>query len=139
MYLGRHCRWVVPLMDPELVRSYSLNVSFNVNPRSEKPISGAPNDRMFPNTPEVSQMVFSVLQNSVWLIWSCPKKLFICSDVLGEVWSSQKFQVAFSSYRKCQLPLWVRSRVRGRETALLSLGNSRGRFVFTPKVLGDLF
>ena len=23
--------------------------------------SGAPNDRMFPNTPEVSQMVFSVL------------------------------------------------------------------------------
>ena len=30
---------------------------------------GAPNDRMFPNTPEVSQMVFSVLWKPVWLIW----------------------------------------------------------------------
>ena len=36
------------------------------------------NDRMFPNTPEVSQMVFSVLWKPVWLIWSCPKNyLFV--------------------------------------------------------------
>ena len=32
----------------------------------------APNDQMFPNTPEVSEMVFSVLLKPVWLIWSCP-------------------------------------------------------------------
>ena len=34
---------------------------------------GAPNDGMLPRTPEVSQMVFTVLWKPVWLIWSCPK------------------------------------------------------------------
>ena len=38
----------------------------------------AANDRMFPNTPEASQMVFSVLWKPVWLIWSCPNNyLFV--------------------------------------------------------------
>ena len=35
--------------------------------------------------------------------------------------------------------LWVRVKVLGQEVALLSLENYRGRFVFIPKVLGDLF
>ena len=35
-------------------------------------LPGAPNDRMFPNTSEVSQKVFSVLYKPVWLILSCP-------------------------------------------------------------------
>ena len=35
--------------------------------------SGAPNDPVFPNTSEMSQMVFSMLWKLVWLIWSCPK------------------------------------------------------------------
>ena len=48
--------------------------------------------------------------------------------------------MAFSSHPlKCQLPCWVRLKVLGREVALLSLENYRGRFVFIPKVLGDLF
>ena len=34
---------------------------------------GAPNDGMFPRTPGVSQMVFTVLWKPVLLIWSCPK------------------------------------------------------------------
>ena len=62
--------------------------------------TGAPNNRMFPNTPEVSQMVFSTLQKPVWLIWSCLKNYLSCSDVLGELWSSRKSQVAFSSHPK---------------------------------------
>lgn len=35
--------------------------------------TGTFNDRMFPNRPKVSQMVFLVLQKRVCLIWSCPK------------------------------------------------------------------
>ena len=41
--------------------------------------SGEPNDRKFPDTLEVSQMVFSMLQKPVWLI------------CIGELWSSRKF------------------------------------------------
>ena len=36
-------------------------------------LSGAPNDQLiFPSMSELSQMVFSVAEKPVWLIWSCP-------------------------------------------------------------------
>ena len=35
--------------------------------------SGAPNDPLFPNMSEMSQMVFCMLWKLDWLIWSCPK------------------------------------------------------------------
>ena len=35
--------------------------------------TGAPNDRMLQRTPEVSQMIFTVLEKPLWLIWSCSK------------------------------------------------------------------
>ena len=34
---------------------------------------GTPNGRIFANMPEVSQMVFTMRQKPVWLIWSYPK------------------------------------------------------------------
>ena len=38
----------------------------------------APNDPMFPDTPEVPQMVFGMLYKLVWLTWSCPEiNLFV--------------------------------------------------------------
>ena len=49
------------------------------------------------------------------------------------------FSLCFRLIRKCQLPLWVRSKLRRHELALLSLGNFIGRFVSTLKVLRDLF
>ena len=55
---------------------------------------------MFPNTPEVSQMVFFVLQRPVWLIWSCPNNYLFVRMSQGELFSSQKFQLAFSSHPK---------------------------------------
>ena len=46
----------------------------------------------------------------------------------------------FSSHPKVLVTLiWVRSKVLGDEEALLSLETYRGRVVFIPKVLGDLF
>ena len=51
---------------------------------------------MLPNTSEMSQLVSSVLQKTVWLISSDPKNYgisqkIICSDVLGEIWSLREF------------------------------------------------
>ena len=46
---------------------------------------------MFPNTPEVSQIIvaFSMLSLETCLAnLEFPLKLFICSDVLGELWSA---------------------------------------------------
>ena len=66
-------------------------------PAGQPQDTGAPNNRMFPNTPEVSQMVFSLLQKPVRLIWSCNKNQLSGSDVLGELLLSPK---SFSSHRK---------------------------------------
>ena len=73
--------------------------------------TGAPNNQMFPNTPEVSQMVFSLLQKPVWLIWSCHKKyihLFGCfrgtlivTKVLGDFFVSSE-SVSFAFIGKLQ-------------------------------------
>ena len=41
--------------------------------------SGEPNDR----TSEVAQIGFSVLQKSVWLIWSCPENVLSVRMSLG--------------------------------------------------------
>ena len=54
----------------------------------------------------VSKYVRSVSDGLLYALEDClvnlelPQKLFICSDVLGELWSSQKFYVAFSSHPK---------------------------------------
>ena len=101
--------------------------------------TGAPNDRMFPNTPEMSQMVFSVLQKPVWLIWSCPKNYLYVRMSQRNLGRPESFRWLFGLIQKCQLPLWVRSKARGHEVALLSLQNHRGRFVFIPNVLGDFY
>ena len=47
--------------------------------------------------------------------------------------------MAFSSHPKVLATLMGPAKVRGHEVALLSLENYRGRFVFIPKVSGDLF
>ena len=101
--------------------------------------SGAPKDRMFPNTPEMSQMVFSRLQKPVWLIWNCPKNYLSVRVSQGNFGRHESFRWLFRLIRKCSLHLWVQSKVRGNEVALLSLENYRGPFVFIPKDLGDLF
>lgn len=44
---------------------------------------GKPNDRTFLNTSEVSQIGFSMLQKSVWLIWSCPENVLSVRMSLG--------------------------------------------------------
>ena len=49
------------------------------------------NDRMFPNTPEVSLMIFLYVLEACLVNLELPKKLSICSDVLGELWLSRKF------------------------------------------------
>ena len=95
--------------------------------------SGAPNDRMFPNTPEVSQMVFSVLQKPVWLIWSCPKNYLYVRMRQGELCLSRKFQLAFSSHPK------VLATLEDIKQPCFHRKLYRGHFVFIPKVLGDLF
>ena len=46
--------------------------------RSKK---GAPNDRMLPNTPEVSQMVFSMLK-TIYL-FGCVRGTLVVTKVLG--------------------------------------------------------
>ena len=45
-------------------------------------------------------MIFSGVVNL-----ELPEKLFICSDVLGELWSSRKFLGAFSSHPEMLAPL----------------------------------
>ena len=56
--------------------------------------------------PNVSKYVRSVSDGLLYALEDClvnlelPQKLFICSDVLRELWSSQKFYVAFSSHPK---------------------------------------
>ena len=56
---------------------------------------GAPNEGMFPRTPEVSYSGFHCALEACLVNLELPSKLFICLDVLGELWSSRKFLVAF--------------------------------------------
>ena len=72
-------------------------------------------------------MVFSTLFEAFLVNLELPSKLFLCSDVM-ELWSSRKFQVAFSSLKV--LAKWVQQKVRGHEVALFSLENYRGRFLY---------
>ena len=95
--------------------------------------------RMFPNTPDMSQIVFSVFQKPVWVIWSCSKNYLSVRMCQGNFGCHESLRWLFRLMRKCQLPLWARSKVLGHEVALLSLENYRGRFVFILKVLGHLF
>ena len=63
--------------------------------------TGAPSNRMLQNTPEVSQMVFSVLQKPVWLIGSCQSKNYLSVRMFqGTLVATTESQMAFSSYRK---------------------------------------
>ena len=50
-------------------------------------IFGVPNGRMFPNTPEMSQMVFFYALEACFVNFELPEKLFFCSDVSRELWS----------------------------------------------------
>ena len=72
---------------------------------------GAPNDGMLSRTPEVSQMVFTVLWKPVWLIWSCPKNYLSVWMSQGNFGRHEGFRWLFRLIRKCQLPLWVQSKV----------------------------
>ena len=60
--------------------------------------TGAPNDRMLPRTPEVSQMVFTVLDKPLWLIWSCSKNYLSVSMSWGTVVVTKVLLVAFWSH-----------------------------------------
>ena len=92
-----------------------------------------------PNVSKYAKMVFSMLQKPVWLIWSCPKNYLSVRMSQRNFVRHESFRWLFRFIRKCQLPLCVWSKVRRHEVALLSSENYRGRFVFIPKVLGDLF
>ena len=65
--------------------------------------------------------------------------MFICSDVLGELWLSRKSQVPFFvSSETVSYPDGTRRKFEDTEVAVLSLEDTRGRF-FMPKFLGDHF
>ena len=46
-------------------------------------LTGSSNDRKFPNTSQVFQMVFSILKMPVWLNWSCHKNCISVRISLG--------------------------------------------------------
>ena len=71
---------------------------------------------MFPKTPEGSQ-------KPVRLIWSCPKSYLSVRMSQGYFGRHESVMWLFRLIRKCQLPLWVRSKVRAHEIALLSEEN----------------
>ena len=92
--------------------------------------------------PTMPQLAFSVCFRSllVWLIWSCRLK-----TIHRFRWLMKKFPRLERSFRwllhlirNCQLPRYVRSKVRGHKEAVHSLENSTRRFVFMPKFSGDL-
>ena len=92
--------------------------------------------------PTMPQLMFSVCFRSllVWLIWSCRLK-----TIHRFRWLRKKFPRLERSFRwllhlirNSQLPRYVRSKVLGHKVAVLSLENSRRRFVFIPKFSGDL-
>ena len=74
-------------------------------------------------------MVFCVPLEACLVNLDLPYKIFICSDILGEIWSCQKFEGAFLPYRK------VRDILMGpaeRSGTLSSYSSIR-------KKLGDVF
>ena len=90
--------------------------------------TGTPNHRMFPNTPEESQMVFSVFQKPFWLLWSYPKNCLSVRMSQENFGRHERFRWLFRLIRKCQLHLRVRLKVRGHEVALLSFRKFEGTF-----------
>ena len=81
-------------------------------------------------TPRVSQMVFSVFQKPVGLIWSCTKNYLSVQMSQGELCSSRKFQQAFSSHPIVLATL---------EDMKQPFFHRKLQGTFCPKVLGDLF
>ena len=63
--------------------------------------TGAPNDRMFPDMPEMSHMVFSMLFEAFLVSLELPQKLFLCSDVLGNFGRHESFRWLFCLTWKC--------------------------------------
>ena len=67
--------------------------------------TGAPNDRILPNTPEMSQMVFSVLQKPVWLIWSLAlKTIYLLGCLGGSLVVTKVLNGFFVSYESVSYP-----------------------------------
>ena len=64
---------------------------------------------------------FSILQWPVWSIWSCLKNYSAVRMSQGNFGRHESFRWLFRLIRKCQLPSWVREKVRGHDVALLSL------------------
>ena len=58
---------------------------------------------MFPNTPEVYQMVFSMLQKPVWLIWSCHKNCLSVRMFQGNFGCHESLRWLFRLIGKYQL------------------------------------
>ena len=71
--------------------------------------SGPPNDQMFPNMPEVSQMVFSVLSKPVWLIWSSPENYLSVQMSLANFGRHESSRWLFHLIRKRLLALACQS------------------------------
>ena len=96
--------------------------------------------------PNVSKYVRSVSDGLLYALEDClvnlelPQKAFYLFGCFkGNFGRHKSITWLFRLIRKSSLPLWVWSKVWGHEVALLSLENYRERFVFIPKVLGDLF
>ena len=70
---------------------------------------GTPNGRIFANMPEVSQMVFTMRQKPVWLIWSCPENYLSVRMSQGNFGRHESFRCLYRLIRKCQLPLCRKS------------------------------
>lgn len=62
--------------------------------------SGAPSNSMFPKYLGIISKGFLNALGACLVNLEWPLKLFICSEVLGELWSSQNFEVALSPYLK---------------------------------------
>ena len=98
--------------------------------------SGEPNDR----TSEVAQIGFSVLQKSVWLIWSCPENVLSVRMSLGNFDRLQSlggFFVSSETVSHPEGPPVESSRTRRSRT---SIKRFLGRVcLYFPNFSGDLF
>ena len=81
---------------------------------------------------------FFVLQKPVCLIWSCPKNYLSVRMSQANFGRHENFKWLFRLIRKCQLPLWVPSRVRRHEVALLSF-EFQGTFCLCTEIFGRPF
>ena len=63
-------------------------------------VVGAPNNRMFPNTSQVSKAIFSRLLKASLVNFKVPLLLGSNWDVFGELWPSRRVCVPFPSHPK---------------------------------------